>query len=93
MENPLKQCVGIDCSKDELVARFGLLPQSLIPQITASHCFTNTKAGIIKLIKWAEKHIHPNSACIYVVEATGVYHQQLTHQLHQQAGKRSASYP
>lgn len=79
----LKQSIGIDCSKDELEVGYGVLTQQLSTHIKATTAVCNSRDGIDQLIDWASKFINPQCQCIFVVEATGVYHQQLARQLHE----------
>jgi transposase len=81
MKKVIKQCVGIDCAKDELVVCFGQLSQELEIVHKATEVFANTSDGFKKLGKWAEKMADREVPVCFVVEATGVYHQKLTHYL------------
>lgn len=79
----LKQVVGIDCAQKELVCCFGELTGELDISRKGKKTFPNTDKGINKLITWTAglANIEP----IFVVEATGVYHQKLAYELHRQA--------
>lgn len=79
----LKQCIGTDCSKDELVVGYGVLSGELNSNIKATNTFRNDQKGIKQLIAWANKLENSQSERVFVVEATGVYHQQLAYQLHE----------
>lgn len=84
MNHILKQAVGIDCSKDELVCCFGILLIDLNIQLKATTHVTNTEAGICQLLEWVGRLADSSVRLDFVVEATGVYHQQLVYQLHRQ---------
>ena len=75
MEKNLKQCAGIDCSKDELVVSFGVLTEELSTELKATRCFTNNLKGFSSLLVWAEKL---STKVLFVVEAAGVYHEALS---------------
>lgn len=87
MKNPLKQVIGIDCAQKELVCRFGALTQQLESRIKASKTLPNTHAGIDRLIGWVDELSAASVAPLFVVEATGVYHQTLAYELHRRGQK------
>lgn len=82
--NPLKQVVGIDCAQNELVCRFGELTPDLESTRKAGKTYPNTDAGIAALIKWADGLARGSAAVLFVVEATGIYHQKLAYGLYHQ---------
>lgn len=75
----LKQVVGIDVSKDELVASFGSLNSELKQNITPAHCFKNNQTGFKALINWVNKLAENNLSVWFVMEATGVYYENLAY--------------
>ncbi len=79
-----KQCMGIDCSKETFDICYGHVDSELVTKLGATGCFNNTPKGISRLIKWADKQATGDSELIFVVEATGVYHQALAYELHRQ---------
>ena len=87
MEKPIKQCVGIDVSKDELVVSYGMMDGNFDSRMLSNTCFANQPAGFKKLLKWSNKlHSDPGEV-VYVLEATGVYHEQLALYLHDKGCK------
>jgi transposase len=78
MKKVLKQAVGIDCSKDELVVSIVNMDEYFEKQVVGGAVFANTVAGFEKLLKWVMKQRKANdpSSC-FVIEATGIYHEQL----------------
>lgn len=76
MEKLMKQCVGIDCSKDELVSCFGYLTDQWQTVYKANQVFRNTDSGFKQLLKWSEKLADKNVSLCFVMEATGVYHEK-----------------
>lgn len=80
--DPLKQVVGIDCAQKELVCGFGELTRELESRLKARKTLPNTHAGIDRLIEWADSLAAASVAPLFVVEATGVYHQKLAYELH-----------
>lgn len=83
----LKQIVGIDCGQKELVCCFGELNSELDTQLKASHTMLNTDKGIRRLVAWTDRLAAPSVEPVFVVEATGVYHQKLVYELHRQGRK------
>lgn len=76
MEKVIRQSVGIDCAKDELVASFGVLTQDFEQAIMSNSVFSNTPAGFEKLVKWVEKLSNSDALLVVIIEATGVYHER-----------------
>lgn len=87
MEKLMKQCVGIDCSKDELVCCFGYLTDQWQTVYKANYVFSNTGRGYKQLLRWSEKLADKNVSLCFVVEATGIYHEKATYFLFD-AGKQ-----
>lgn len=83
----LKQVVGIDCAQKELVCSFGELTGGLETRAKARKTLSNTDEGICRLGRWADRLADPSTEPIFVVEATGVYHQKLAYELHRQGRK------
>ena len=83
MNNILKQIFGIDVSMDTFVVRFGTTDTNQDQQISNSVSFKNTKDGFNKFIKWTKKHIISNDIPLFfVMEATGVYYENLAYFLY-----------
>lgn len=83
----LKQVVGIDVAKDELVASFGRLIEDLSTEIKDYKVFKNSEKGFESLLKWVYSKKTPNMEVIFVMEATGVYHERFAHFLYAQEEK------
>ena len=86
MSKILKQVCGIDVAKDELVVTLGSLQETLSTKLFAHKNFTNNLKGFSNLLLWVAKHNNPEIETRYVMEATGVYHEQLAYFL---ASKKS----
>jgi len=80
----LKQVVGIDVSQDELVVSLGQLTQDLSTQVVAQKSFVNKAAGFLTLKEWVSKHTNGQLPVLWVMEATGVYHEALAYFLNDQ---------
>lgn len=81
-EKIIKQSVGIDCGKVELVCSFGVMTEEYEEKILSNTAFKNTEEGFKKLHKWALKLSDKNVGVNYVLEATGVYHERVSLHLH-----------
>lgn len=79
--NVQKQCVGIDCAKDELAVCFGQLTGQWKVQHKSTAVFANGEDGYKSLVRWAKKLSEPGMFLYFVMEATGVYHENLAHYL------------
>lgn len=73
--------MGIDCSKKELVCCFSKLQQNMNIINSSQKTFKNDARGFKELVKWAEKSLSKELECFFVVEATSVYHENLTYHL------------
>lgn len=93
MNTILRQAIGIDCSKDKLDCCYGKLNKDFITELQTPVIFPNTPNGFKKLLDWASKHQLKELALTFVVEATGVYHEQLTNYLHEQGCSVSVVLP
>ncbi len=76
----IKQCVGIDVSKDNLECCIGSLTISDEQVYSRSKEFTNNLNGFKELIKWVDKN-KLSSNSLFVMEATGVYYEELAYWL------------
>lgn len=89
----IKQTIGIDVAQDELVCSFGILFEDLSWQIKARKTFGNHSSGLKACLKWAESMRDANSDVLFVMEATGVYHEKFAHWLFDQGINLSIVLP
>jgi transposase len=83
----IKQVFGIDISKDSFEIRFGTITDRQEERFLAAASFPNARRGFLRLLAWAKKQLVSNEAAVwFVMEATGVYYEQLAYFLaeHQQ---------
>jgi transposase len=78
MKKTLKQVTGIDVAKDELVCCQGRIYDDLSIELFAHKNFPNSLKGMEALIKWVERS---GPAGKFVMEATGVYYEDLAYYL------------
>lgn len=75
----LKQIIGIDVSKDTLEVCFGSCFDNLSHSIGKSLKFNNDLSGFKRLLSWVKKQQHKNIPLWFVMEATGVYYENLAY--------------
>jgi transposase len=80
----LKQTVGIDVSYKTFDARFGTINTQQQITLSPSKSFKNSLAGFKLFLRWLKKYILSDDIpLVFVMEATGVYYEQLAHFLFQ----------
>ena len=90
MPNPLLSSapcvVGLDVAAESFVAVLATRSATGTVQVLlAPKSFANTAAGFAALLAWADKRLRPlpdTAPVAFVLEATGVYHEELTYFLH-----------
>jgi transposase len=75
-----KQSVGIDISKDHLSCCFGYVDDKQNEKFSNCRSFSNSESGFRSLLQWAEEK-SSNMHVWYVMEATGVYYENLAYWL------------
>jgi transposase len=93
MEKRMKQAVGIDCGKEELVVSFGIMDENFECKILSTTRFKNNPKQFKKLVEWAKKLSTSETNVIWVVEATGVYHEKVADYLYHQGYQISVILP
>jgi transposase len=83
MTTIIRQCVGIDIAKDEFVASLATMNQAFEVTHKSTKSFPNTLGGFQKMAKWAKQYILPQVNICYVMEATGVYYENLAYWLYE----------
>jgi len=87
MEKIIKQCMGIDVSQNELDVSFGTYGQDQSVRMGQSKRFKNSEKGFVQLLSWALKQSDKSLSLFFVMESTGVYHEQLACFLYDQQQK------
>lgn len=82
--NILKQTVGIDVSMDFFEARFGTIDTNQEESISKAQKFINDSLGFKKFLKWALSiKLSDKLPLTFVMEVTGVYHENLAYFLYE----------
>jgi transposase len=78
-KNLLKQVVGIDVAQKKIDVCLGRMDEHASTEVYAYRGFSNSEKGFMALILWVKKHTGSEPAIRFVMEATGVYHEQLAY--------------
>ena len=78
----IKQTVGIDCSMKTFDCCFSTIDEMQKIKIKGTRKFKQTREGFDDFIKWTKKFIDDEMPLFFIVEATGVYHENLAWYLH-----------
>lgn len=79
----LKYAVGMDVSKDKIDVCLTVIDTLQKVTIKASRSFTNNSKGFKELAQWVKTHHkEPKLPIVYLMEATGVYYENLAWFLH-----------
>lgn len=78
MQKVRRQVTGIDVAKDELAVCLGRIYEDFSTELFAHKTFPNTKKGFESLVEWVEKS---GGVGRFVMEATGVYFENLAYYL------------
>ncbi|MBK6410782.1 MAG: transposase [Flavobacteriales bacterium] len=81
------QCVGVDIAKNDFKVAFATKGEDNKLSCTTAKKFDNAKTGFNQLVRWATSEMDKNAPLVFLMEATGVYHEKLAHHLHR-AGKQ-----
>lgn len=91
MDTVNKQAAGLDMSKKEFKACFKELQENGKITIKGSRTFANNVSGFKEYLTWSSKRKKTN--LVHVMEATGVYHEELCYFLYQHAEQVSVQLP
>lgn len=78
----LKYGIGIDVSMEKLDACLSVINKEQHVSIKATKSFQNNINGFESIINWCKKHCKENLPVVFLMEATGVYYEQLAWFLH-----------
>ncbi|RZL60238.1 MAG: IS110 family transposase [Pedobacter sp.] len=78
----LKYSIGIDVSKKDFHCCLSIINSSQKVTVKSSRKFSNTSVGFRELLAWIKQHKKEDLPLRIVMEATGVYHEQLAWFVH-----------
>jgi len=77
-----RQCVGIDIANDDFQVSLGSRSSDGRLVFTPVKKFANVKQGFNRLTRWVAAEMDKDVPVVFLMEATGVYHEELAHHLH-----------
>lgn len=78
----LKYSVGIDMAKDEFKACLSIIDSQQKVTVKSTGTFKNTSKGFDEFYQWFTRHQKEKLPIIFLMEATGIYYEQLAWYLH-----------
>jgi transposase len=93
MKKILRQSIGIDVGKDELVSKYARLDEDFHREIVSSQVLKNDPKGFEKLLLWVNKLKLNDIEVRFVMEATGVYYEALACYLVEKSQRVSVILP
>lgn len=77
-----KQCVGVDIACKTIRVALARKASDDSVSCSTSQEFENSRSGFNQMLRWAGRELDKNIPVVYLMEATGVYHEKLAHHLH-----------
>lgn len=93
MQKILKQSVGVDTSKEKLALCFSEIDYFQKVTVKGTRSFANTLSGFEAVSEWVAKFRKQDVPLQFLMEATGVYHEQFALYLHKQGQHVSVILP
>jgi transposase len=93
MKKIVKQVSAIDVAQKELVVTLGRMYDDWTPELYANKCFPNNEKGFIALVAWVRKLVVCTVSVMFVLEATGVYHESFAYFLNNSGLNVSIVFP
>ncbi len=93
MTKMLRQVVGIDVDMKNLVVSLGRLHENLEAEVFAHKVFPNNTKGFSALTSWAKERFDDSIKPLFLMEATGVYHESLAYYLVESGHEASVVLP
>ena len=73
----LKYSVGVDVSKEKFDTCFSEIDTTQKVRVKSSRTFENKQYGITQFFQWIEHHKDQDIPLVVILEATGVYYEQI----------------
>ena len=80
----LKYGIGVDMASKKFDACISVINDAQKTTILSTGSFGNTSEGFILMLKWVDKHCKEGLPLIFLMEATGIYYEQLAWFLYQE---------
>jgi len=79
MKKIVKQVLGVDVAKNELVVCLGRMYEDWSPELYGHKTFANTAKGFLALMLWVKKYTEEDLPVRFVMESTGIYHESFAY--------------
>jgi transposase len=79
MKKIVKQVLGVDVAKNELVVCLGRMYEDWSPELYGHKTFANTAKGFLALMLWVKKYTEEGLPVRFVMESTGIYHESFAY--------------
>ena len=89
----LKYSIGIDVAKSEFKACLSIIDQQQKVTIKSTSCFKNSAKGFDDFYSWAIKRVREEIPFHFLMEATGIYYEQLAWYLYNKDCRVSVILP
>jgi transposase len=89
----VRQNLGVDVAKDSFEVAFSTMDQDHYVKVKATRSFANNLTGFKHLLQWLEAKKMVGLEVNILLEATGIYYEQLAWYLHQQGFNISVILP
>lgn len=83
-EKIIRQAVGIDMSMQDFKVCYGGVTTKMEKEYVSECTFANSEEGFESFLSWLFKFLHNQDDLYFLMEATGVYHEQLCNYLYDQ---------
>ena len=93
MKKIVKQVLGVDVAKNELVVCLGRMYEDWSPELYGHKTFANTAKGFLALILWVKKYTEEGLPVRFVMESTGIYHESFAYFLNDNGHEVSIVLP
>ena len=93
MKKIVKQVLGVDVAKNELVVCLGRMYEDWSPELYGHKTFANTAKGFLALILWVKKYTEESLPVRFVMESTGIYHESFAYFLNENGYEVSIVLP
>lgn len=89
----LRYGIGIDVSKQKFDVCVSVIDMKQRVKTKATRCFQNTRKDFESFLIWTTKHCTEDIPSVFLMEATGIYYEQLAWYLHEKGKQVSIILP
>lgn len=93
MKTNVKYSIGLDMGQKEFHGCVSVMDTLQKVTVKGSRKFANSEVGFVEFSEWVKKHLKEDLPVVYVMEATGVYHENLCYFLYDRGSWVSVIVP